>query len=198
MDERNILISRKILLGFIAHLVKSFSGKGKIYLISQTTQLMEGWVNWIEEIEFSANVTDPDRPDFKNSIENFQKENQIRIVEESPKEVIPLPEGYQSRHREVSTTNLSLNGKLKIYHFDPYSVAFRYIARGDEQDYHMVLNFLEHGWINEEEMNQMLEELLPSFSFQTIQQDPAEFRRRYKGLLQMWHSLEGKSKKAKE
>jgi hypothetical protein len=73
-----------------------------------------------------------------------------------------------------------------VYHFDPYSVAFRFIARGDEPDYHLVLSFLEHGWIRMDEMDALLSGLLPRFSFETIQQDPAEFRRRYKGLRQMW------------
>jgi hypothetical protein len=188
------LINREILLKFLMHLQNTFAGSAEIYLVGQTSRLIENWVQWIEEIEFTANVSNLDRIDFENHIKNFQKENQIRIVEESPEEVIPLPDGYQSRRREVSTTELSTNGRLKIYHFDPYSVAFRYLARGDEQDYHLVLNFLEHSWINEEEMNRLLGELLPQFSFQTIQQDPAEFRRRYKGLLQMWHSQKTRKK----
>jgi hypothetical protein len=52
-------------------------------------------------------------------------------------------------------------------------------------DYHLVLTFLDHGWLTLEEMESRLTALLPRFSMQTIQQDPAEFRRKYKGLLQM-------------
>ena len=40
---------------------------------------------------------------------------------------------------------------LALYHFDPYSVAFRFIARGDEPDYHLVLTYLQHGWMPVEE-----------------------------------------------
>lgn len=189
------MINRQTAVEFISHLANSFSGKGELYLVGQTSQLLEGWIHWVEEIEFTADVSTKDRSALGKAFKGFKKENQIKIVEESPAEVIPLPDGYPSRHREIQSTYLASNGNLKLYHFDPYSVAFRYIARGDESDYHLVLNFLKHGWITEEEMNQLLDELLPRFSFQTIQQDPAEFRRRYKGLLQMWRAQEGKSGK---
>lgn len=187
------MINRATLLKFITHLEKSTTEKRDLYIIGQTTRLMEGWVNFIEEIEFAADVSDQNRPVLESRIQDFKSKYQIRIVEESPAEVIPLPEGYPSRRREVLMEDFPQNGKLRIYHFDPYSVAFRYIARGDEQDYHLVLDFLEHGWITEETMSAMLDKLLPRFSFQTIQQDPAEFRRRYKGLMQMWRSCKGKS-----
>lgn len=190
---KHSLINREILLKFLNHLRNGFAGSAQICLIGQTSRLLEGWIHWVEEIELTAEISPEDRPAFYESVEKFRKENQIRIVEESPEEVIPLHDEFSSRHRKVQIRGLSSNGNLNFYHFDPYSVAFRYIARGDEQDYHLVLNFLEHRWITEEKMSAMLDELLPRFSFQTIQQDPAEFRRRYKGLLQMWHSLEGRS-----
>lgn len=47
------------------------------------------------------------------------------------------------------------------------------------------LTYVEHGWVTLEEMNERLEALLPRFTSETIQQDPAEFRRKYKGLMQM-------------
>jgi hypothetical protein len=39
-------------------------------------------------------------------------------------------------------------------------------------------------------MNALLVDLLPQFTSETIQQDPAEFRRKYKGLLQMWRAAQ--------
>jgi hypothetical protein len=75
-----------------------------------------------------------------------------------------------------------------VWHFDPYSVAFRLISRGNEEDYRTVLRYLEHDWITEEEIDALLADLLPRFTTQTIEQDPAEFRRKYKGLRQMWRA----------
>ena len=63
------------------------------------------------------------------------------------------------------------------------------MARGDEPDYHLVLTYLEHGWMTVEEMQERLSALLPRLTAETIQQDPAELRRKYKGLLQMWEAV---------
>jgi hypothetical protein len=38
------------------------------------------------------------------------------------------------------------------------------------------------------EMDRLLEGTLPRFTHETIAQDPAEFRRKYRGLYQMWRA----------
>ncbi|NIR51017.1 hypothetical protein GWO43_20615, partial [candidate division KSB1 bacterium] len=119
----------------------------------------------------------------------IQSQIGLAVEEEFPGDLIPLPNGYQSRARNIDNSRLKLR-HLHLFHFDPYSVAFRYIARGDEPDYHVALYYLRNGWIEIEEMERLLAELLPRFSMETIQQDPAEFRRKYKGLLQMWKSVQ--------
>ena len=111
----------------------------------------------------------------------------IPVIHESPGDLIPLPDGHESRARQASGGDFLEH--LSLYHFDPYSVAFRFIARGDEPDYHILLTLLERGWVTEEEMDAKLSALLPRFTKQTIQQDPAEFRRKYKGMLQMWRAV---------
>ncbi|MGH6692633.1 MAG: hypothetical protein ACREF4_18345, partial [Gammaproteobacteria bacterium] len=62
------------------------------------------------------------------------------------------------------------------------------LARGDEDDYRTGLTFLRQGWMTVAEMDALLTELLPRFTRETIAQDPAEFRRKYRGLLQMWRA----------
>ncbi|MCH7882318.1 MAG: hypothetical protein IIB69_12265 [Proteobacteria bacterium] len=67
-------------------------------------------------------------------------------------------------------------------------MSYRFIARGDETDYQVVLTFLKNGWVEFSELDAMLVTLLPQFNLATIQQDAAEFRRKYKSLVQMWRS----------
>ena len=69
-----------------------------------------------------------------------------------------------------------------------FVTAFRLIARGDEPDYFVVIATLEHGWLELEEMDRKLAGLLLQFIAETIKQDPAEFRRKYTGLRQLWKS----------
>jgi hypothetical protein len=110
-------------------------------------------------------------------------------VRESPADVVPLPAGHAERARPAKNWTAE---RLAVFHFDPYSVALRAIARGDEPDYHIVLGYLRLGWMTLEEMDRMLEELLPRFSSKTLAQDPAEFRRKFKGMRQMWKADEAR------
>jgi hypothetical protein len=155
----------------------------RIYLVGETTQTFEGWRDWVERLEFTTNGVTDGCAALNTTVRRLQAEMRIDAREESPGDVIPLPSGYQARARLAAQL-----GALDVYHFDAYSVAFRLIARGDEADYHAVLAFLRHGWIEVEVMNALLADLLPQFTLATLQQDPAEFRRKFRGLLQMWRA----------
>jgi len=179
-------VKRAEIENFINGLASSFSAPGKIFFIGETSQVMEGWRTWTDKLEFFAEVSAADISVFDETINKLRENLQIEIIEESPADIIPLPEGAERRSRKIEIYQNGL--PLHFYHFDPYSCAFRYIARGDEQDYKIVLAYVKHEWITISEMDKILEELLKSFSFKTIQQDPAEFRRKYKGLLQMWRA----------
>lgn len=108
----------------------------------------------------------------------------IPVELESPGDVIPTPKGAESRTRPASESA----GRHELRHFDPYSTSLRYLARGDEFDYQLVLDYLERGWMTMEELDRMLSQVLPLFTRRTIFQDRAEFRRRYRGLQQMWRA----------
>jgi len=43
------------------------------------------------------------------------------------------------------------------------------------------------------ELEHALAEILPRFSADRLRQDPAEFRRKFKGLRQMWRALPARS-----
>ena len=181
-------VDRSVLLEFLVQLDETFFRPGRLYLIGETTQLLEGWRTWTDQIEFAAETAEEDRQAFGTAVQTVQNRLTIHVLEESPVDVIPLPVGYEQRARPIELPEVKGEGCLSLLHFDPYSVAFRFLARGDEQDYRTVLSYLEHEWVTVEEMDAKLGDLLPKFTSETIQQDPAEFRRKYKGLLQMWRA----------
>lgn len=182
-------VQRKTIDEFLMQLRATFNRPARIYLTGETTQVFEGWRERTMQLDFAAEVALEDRAAFDRFAELLGMQMGIEMFEESPRDVIPLPDGYEARAR------VALDGdehNLKVYHFDPYSVAFRVIARGDEPDYHVVLAYLRHGWITMEEMQAMLDDLLPQFTSETIQQDPAEFRRKFRGLQQMWRAAQAR------
>lgn len=177
-------VTRDVLNTALSTIDAAFARPGRLYLIGETSLLHEGWRIFVDCIELAAEVEDTDA--FEAALQQVRDQLGVTIYHEPPGDIIPLPEGHEERNRPVETAGLT---HLNLFHFDPFSVAFRFIARGDEPDYHLVLSYVEHGWVTMDKMEALLEELLPRFSMQTIQQDPAEFRRKYKGLLQMQQSV---------
>ena len=155
----------------------------RLYLIGETTQLFEGWREWTERMLCAVECAPGDRDLVDQILRQLQTEIEIEMLEEPPGQVIPLPREHAARARFVRQFSV-----LEVFHFDPYSVAFRLITRGDESDYRAVLAFLQHGWLTVDKLNELLIDLLPQFTRATIQQDPAEFRRKFRGLLQIWRA----------
>lgn len=184
---RQSYVTHTNVVDFLTRLDTAFARSGRIYLVGETTQVFEKWRDFTTQIEFASDIAPGDRESFARSIADLERELRIPVIHESPGDRIPLPDGHESRARRANGSDFLEH--LSLYHFDPYSVAFRFIARGDEPDYHILLTLLERGWVTEEEMDAKLSALLPRFTERTIQQDPAEFRRKYKGMLQMWRAV---------
>jgi len=176
-----VLVTRELLTEYLEAVVSGFPHPGRLFLVGETSQVFAGLRDWAEMVEVAGDVAAEHAAELSSVIESVAAELGIEVFEESPGDVIPLPDGHEQRARPIE----SFGGSLELFHFDPYSVAYRFIARGDEPDYHLVLTYLDSGWVTMEEMDARLEALLPKFTNETIQQDPAEFRRRYKGLGQM-------------
>ena len=119
-------VTRTILVNFIARLDREFGRPGRLYLVGETTQVFEGWRPWSPRIEFTADVASEDRGAFSRVAEGLAEELRVSAIDEWPGDVIPLPEGYEGRARGAAGAVLR---HLALYHFDPYSVAFRFMAR---------------------------------------------------------------------
>ena len=178
-----VYVDRPALERFLAEVAAGFDRPGRIYLLGETSQVFEGWRERTSRLEYAAEVLPKDRAALAETSRAVQAQMGIEAREEAPGDVIPLPDGYRARARPARRY-----ASLEVYHFDPHSVAFRLIARGDEPDYQTVLEYLQRGWLTAESLQAMLTAVLPRFTNETIQQDPAEFRRKFKGLLQMWQA----------
>jgi hypothetical protein len=109
----------------------------------------------------------------------------VDVVWQSPADVIPLPKGWEERSRPAMAAGDS-GSALEVRHFDPYSVVLRLIARGDEPDYVAALEYVLHGWVEPARLESLLAEVVPRMTNETLAQDPAEFRRKFKGLRQLY------------
>ncbi len=180
------VVTRAHLWELLRAIDRQFDGEGCLYLIGETSQVAEGWREWTTQVEFFADVASDQKQLMRRAVDEVMRETGVEIIEEFPGDLIPLPDGYTDRARDLSDDSRLGGCRCRVRHFDPYSVVYRFVARGDEPDYHIALMYLDKGWISFDEMNERLKALLPRFNLQTIAQDPAEFRRKYRGLTQMW------------
>ena len=154
-------------------------GTWKLYLVAGTSHLVEGWRDRVARLELAGD------PGLEAAVRQAGAGRQLDLIWESPADVIPLPTGSDQRARPVPAALSDTAGPLEVLHFDPYSVVLRLVARGDEQDYVDALEYMRRGWVQQEALEAMLDEVLPRFTNETLAQDPAEFRRKFRGLRQL-------------
>ncbi len=171
----------------LADLAARSAGAGTVYLVGATSQLREGWCGRVPQVELAAAAA-PDADRLASAARDAAAAAGVELVWESPADVIPLPDGWETRVRLTDLEWPTGDGTFTVAHFDPYSVALRLITRGDASDYAVTLRYLEHGWLTLERLDAVVAEVLPRFTGAAIGQDPAEFRRKYKGLRQMWRA----------
>ena len=155
----------------------------RLYLVSRTSHLAEGWCDRVPELELAG---EPGNARLGDAVRDAGRALGVRVVWESPADVIPLPAGWEERARPVTIERGGQDRALEIRHFDPYGVVLRLVARGDEPDYVAALEYVLHGWVEPARLESLLAEVVPRMTSETLAQDPAEFRRKFKGLRQLY------------
>jgi len=163
---------------------KATVGKpARLYLVSRTSHLAEGWCDRVPAFELAG---DPGRAELGEAVREAGRALGVDLVWESPADVIPLPAGWEERSRPAMIGQGGTGNALELRHFDPYSVVLRLIARGDEPDYVAALEYVLHEWVEPARLEGLLAEVVPRMTNQTLAQDSAEFRRKFKGLRQLY------------
>ncbi len=155
----------------------------RLYLVSRTSHLAEGWCDRVPAFELAG---DGSVDELGEAVREASRALGVDLVWESPADVIPLPAGWDKRSLPATIGQGRAENGLELRHFDPYSVVLRLIARGDEPDYVAALEYVLHGWVEPDRLESLLGEVVPRMTNQTLAQDPAEFRRKFKGLRQLY------------
>jgi len=189
-------LTRPRLREFLSVLEGRLERPARLFLVGESALVAASLQEWTDRLVYTADAEEP--ATFERAIREVAASAGIELERESPADVLPLPSAFEERARAVDEWRAPSAApstlRLEVFHFDPVSVAFRLIARGDEPDYQAVLAFLRNGWVSMDELDHWLVEVLPRFSSDRLEQDPAEFRRKWKGLRQMWRALPGRSR----
>jgi hypothetical protein len=167
----------------IAAVRQRVAAPARLYLVSRTSHLAEGWCDRVPALELAG---DSGGAELGDAVRDAGRALEVDLVWESPADVIPLPVGWQERSRPATIGQGGTGNALDLRHFDPYSVVLRLIARGDEPDYVAALEYVLHQWVEPARLEGLLAEVVPRMTNQTLAQDPAEFRRKFKGLRQLY------------
>ena len=173
---------RRILVGS-PPLPDGSSRTWNLYLVAGTSHLAEGWRDRVPHLELAGEAGGAGV--LGDAVREAGAALDLRLVWESPADVIPLPPGWSERARPVRAGFTGAGGPLEVLHFDPYSVVLRLVARGDEPDYVMALEYHRRGWVDLAQLETRLAAVVPQFTSETLAQDPAEFRRKFRGLRQL-------------
>jgi hypothetical protein len=177
---------------------KATLGKpARLYLVSRTSHLAEGWCDRVPALELAGSPQlrqgyggqdggQAGGADLGDAVREAGRALGVAVVWESPADVIPLPAGWEDRSLPAMVGQDAIANALEVRHFDPYSVVLRLIARGDEPDYVAALEYVLHEWVNPATLEGLLAEVVPRMTNQTLAQDPAEYRRKFKGLRQLY------------
>jgi hypothetical protein len=148
----------------IAALGRSVTAPSRLYLVSRTSHLAEGWCDRVSAFELAG---DADRAELGEAVREAGRALGVDVVWESPVDVIPLPAGWEERCRPTAIGPGDTGNALDLRHFDPYSVVLRLIARGDEPDYVAALQYVLHGWVEPARLERLLGEVVPRMTSQT-------------------------------
>lgn len=161
---------------------RALASPRRLYLVNMTSHLVAGWRESVLRFELAGDV------ELADTAKNAAAALGMDIIWESPADIVPPPAGWQERCRKLEAGGLGDEPPLELRHFDPYCVVLRLIARGDEPDYVNAIEYLRHGWVEMPRLDGLIAEMLPNMNKKTLAQDPAEFRRKFKGLRQLWNS----------
>lgn len=162
---------------------RRIAAPARLYMVSRTSHLAEGWCDRVPALELAGNA---DSAELGEIVREAGQALGVGVVWESPADVIPLPAGWEERSLTATIGEGDAGNALDLRHFDPYSVVLRLIARGDEPDYVAALQYIVHEWVEPARLEGLLSEVVPRMTNQTLAQDPAEFRRKFKGLRQLY------------
>jgi hypothetical protein len=139
------------------------------YLTGGATAVLIGWRETTIDIDLKLV---PERDRLLRALSRLKNELRVNVELASPADFIPLPGGWEGRSVFVRR-----EGRLSVYHFDPYAQALAKLERAHRQDLEDVNELVARGLVDPSDVLRRFEEIEPElYRFPAV--DPAAFRRR--------------------
>jgi hypothetical protein len=139
------------------------------YLTGGATAVLLGWRESTIDVDLKLV---PERDRLLRALARLKNELGVNVELVSPGDFVPVPDGWESRSLFAAR-----EGRLSVYHFDPYAQALAKVERAHRQDLEDVGALVAHGLVDPDEARRRFAEIEPElFRYPAV--DPGAFRRR--------------------
>ena len=144
-----------------------------MYLTGGATAVLEGWRPTTVEVDVRF---EEDSDDVLRHIPALKERLGVNVELASPLDFIPELPGWRERSRFVMS-----EGKLEVFHFDPYSQALSKLERAFDQDLADVDDLIRGGFVERDHLLELFQAIEPDlYRFPAI--DPSAFRSRVEAV----------------
>ena len=141
---------------FLQRLARCYRRPGKLYLVGGTSLLLVANKEVTRDIDLQFDVEDGNHGEFVRCLRQVGRELKVPVEQVSPAQFIPLPAGYETRHRYIGRFE-----QLEVFHFDFYSIALSKLHCDNRKDFSDVRTMLRSGLIEQAALEQYFDEIFP-------------------------------------
>jgi hypothetical protein len=159
---------------FVRELSREAHEETALYLTGGATAVLLGWRDTTVDADI---LIVPEQDSLFRALPRLKEELQMNVEIASPAHFIPELPGWRERSLFIAR-----EGRLSVYHYDPYAQALAKIERGHSKDLGDVDELMARGHVEPGRLRELYEAIEPQLHrYPAI--DPASFRRRLEEIL---------------
>ena len=152
---------------FLVELGRAADEPARCYLTGGATAVLLGWRPTTIDVDLTLM---PESDALLRAIARLKDELAINVELAAPSDFIPALPGWEERSLFVAQ-----EGRLAVYHYDPYAQALAKIERGHAQDVGDVREFFARGLVQPARLVELFERIVPAL-YRYPALSPAAFR----------------------
>lgn len=169
-----IQITNHELTEFLNLLARCYRFAGRLYLVGGSSLILVSSKVSTLDVDIKIEAPAEHYGEFIRCLRQVSRQLQIPVEEASPDQFIPLPPGYQERHRFIGRY-----GSLDVFHFDFYSTALSKIHRGNEKDFADVVQMITQKLIEIRLLREYFAAILPQLATFRLNADPESYASKF-------------------
>lgn len=169
------VVTSQAVLRLVTQLGQRVEAPVRLYLLGGSAMLLLGSPRATKDVDYDLDAGVAGAEAVQRVLTDIADELQMDVEFVPLGEFVPLPPGFEDRHRRVGRF-----GMVELFVFDPYSLALSKIARGFEADLEDVQFLHRNGLVHLDELRALFGAVLPDAWQADV--DPQEFQRYFAEL----------------